>query len=404
MTVRCGADQLLGQADRLRGRRYALLAHAASVVTSSAGRLRPLHLVLAGDTAAPPQALFGPEHGYWGVEQDMVPSRDARDPWTGVPILSLYGDDEASLRPRPEAFAGLDLLLIDLQDFGSRYYTYGATAVWAAEAALAAGVEVWVLDRPNPLGGMRCEGNLVAPGFESFVGALRTPVRHGLTLGELVRLEAKRRRWDDTGLEIVPITGWRRGMGWSETGLAWIAPSPNMPTPSTALIYPGGCLIEATTISEGRGTSRPFQLVGAPGVDPRALVAALEASGVKGVECLPTYFKPQFQKHAGKVCGGVEIVVRDPGAFAPYRFGIALLHALQTAAPACFAWRHEPYEFVAETPAIDLLTGSDTCRRAFEAGRDVSDWLATWPAAETAFQHECAEILLYPPDEGRACA
>lgn len=400
MTVRCGADVLVGQADQLRGRRYAVLAHAASVVTPADGRLQPLHLALAASEAGLPRALFGPEHGYWGVEQDMVPSRDARDPWTGVSVLSLYGDDEVSLRPRPEAFAGLDLLLIDLQDVGSRYYTYAATAVWAVEAALAAGVEVWLLDRPNPLGGLHREGSLVTPGFESFVGALRVPVRHGLTLGELVRLEAARRQWDTAGLEILPLVGWRREMSWEDTGLPWIAPSPNMPTPATALIYPGGCLIEATTLSEGRGTTRPFHLVGAPGVDPRALADALSGAALRGVDCVPTYFRPQFQKHAGAVCGGIEIVVRDPRSFAPYQFGIALLHALRTAAPDCFGWRHEPYEFVADTPAIDLLTGSDACRQSLDGGGDGTRWIATWAADEASFAQECAEILLYPPAEG----
>ncbi len=404
LRVRCGAEALVEQAERLRGRRYAVLAHAASVVSTPAGRIEPLHLALAASAAGPPRALFGPEHGYWGVEQDMVPSHDARDPWTDVPVLSLYGDDEASLRPHPTAFADLDVLVIDLQDVGSRYYTYAATAVWAVEAALAAKVEVVVLDRPNPLGGLRREGSLVTAGFESFVGALHVPVRHGLTLGELVRLEGVRRRWDTAGLEILPMVGWQPHMAWEDTGLPWIAPSPNMPTAATALVYPGGCLIEATTVSEGRGTTRPFHLVGAPGVDPRALVAALTDAGARGVDCLPTYFKPQFQKHAGAVCGGVEIVIRSPRDFAPYRFGIALLHALRETALESFGWRHEPYEFVSDTPAIDLLTGSSDCRRALEAGSDAAEWIATWGSDEVAFEQECEPIFLYPRGDGGVAA
>ncbi len=208
------------------------------------------------------RALFGPEHGFYGIEQDMIAAEGGRDPWTGAPIVSLYGDSADTLRPSPAAFAGLDLLILDLQDIGSRYYTYAATGLWAAEAAMTAGCEVWVLDRPNPLGGVAVEGNLPRPGYESFVGAFRLPVRHGLTLGELFRLEARRRGWSGAlaHFAVWYLEDWHRSMSWEETGLPWVAPSPNMPTLATALVYPGGCLVEATELSEGRGTTRPFQL------------------------------------------------------------------------------------------------------------------------------------------------
>jgi uncharacterized protein YbbC (DUF1343 family) len=329
----------------------------------------------------------------------MVAASGGRDPWTGVPILSLYGDSAASLAPEPAAFAGLDLLLIDFQDVGARYYTYAATAVWAAEAALAAGCEVWLLDRPNPLGGEIVEGNLPEPGFESFVGVFHTPVRHGLTLGELVRLEAKRRRWTGA-FQIVEMAGWRRAMSWEETGLPFVAPSPNMPTAATARVYPGGCLVEATELSEGRGTTRPFQLTGAPGLDPVALadrLNGLATGGLSGAAFVPTYFRPQFQKHAGKVCGGVEIAVTDPGAFRSYRAGVELLAAVKELAPEIFAWRQAAYEFVADIPAIDLLTRTALCREAIDGGRrdDLRAWFASWEADEAAFREERAEILLY---------
>jgi len=389
-----GLDRLLAAPRRLAGRRYGLLAHGASVTAD----LRPAHLALAASPAGPPAVLFGPEHGYYGVEQDMVAAASARDPWTGVPILSLYGDDPASLVPRPGAFAGLDLLLVDLQDVGSRYYTYAATAVWAAEAALAAGCEVWVLDRPNPLGGERVEGNLPEPGFESFVGAFATPVRHGLTLAELALLEARRRGWRD-GLEVWAMEGWSRDMTWEETGRPFLAPSPNMPTPLTALVYPGGCLVEATELSEGRGTTRPFQLAGAPGIDPVALAGRL-ASRVPGAAFVPTYFRPQFQKHAGRACGGVEIVVTDPARFAPYRAGVELLAACRETAPEVFAWRREAYEFVREIPAIDLLARTARCREAIDSGAAgdraaLDDWMASWAADEAEFRREREEVLLY---------
>jgi uncharacterized protein YbbC (DUF1343 family) len=388
--TRTGLDRLLAEPARLAGRRYGLLAHGAAVSRD----LRPIHRALAASLAGPPAALFGPEHGYYGIEQDMVAAGGGRDPWTGVPVVSLYGDAESTLKPSADAFAGLDLLVVDLQDVGARYYTYAATAVWAAEAALAAGCEVWVLDRPNPLGGAAIEGNLPAPGYESFVGAFRLPVRHGLTLGELVRLEARRRGWGG-GLEVWAMEGWRRGMAWGETGLPWIAPSPNMPALATALVYPGGCLVEATALSEGRGTTRPFQLAGAPGLDPPALADRLNARGLPGVVFVPTYFRPQFQKHRGQVCGGVEIVVTDRAAFRSYRTGVELLRAAHDLAPAAFAWRAAPYEFVADRPAIDLLTGGPDCRLGIEGGGDLDGWIASWAADEAAFRAERRDVLLY---------
>ncbi len=386
--VRTGCDRLLAQARCLRGRRYALLAHGASVT----GDGRPLHLALAASAAGPPQVLFSPEHGYYGVEQDMVASADGRDPWTGVPVLSLYGDDVESLRPRPQAFSGLDLLVIDLQDVGSRYYTYAATAVWAAEAAQAAGLEVLVLDRPNPLGGTVVEGNRLEPGFESFVGAFPAlPVRHGLTLGELMLYAGK---WAEKP-RIFKMEGWDRDMLWGETGLPWIAPSPNMPTATTAQIYPGGCLVEATELSEGRGTTRPFELVGAPGIDPPALARTLAARQLPGVVFLPTYFRPQFQKHAQAACAGVQVVVTDAGRFAAYRTGVELLAAVCRQLGECFAWRETPYEFVSDRPAIDLLTGGGEFRRALAGGGGLEEWIAGWPAEEAAFCEQRRGVLLY---------
>jgi uncharacterized protein YbbC (DUF1343 family) len=389
--IRTGLDGLLADPAVLGGRRYGLLAHAASVSAD----LVPIHLALASGPH-PPTRLFGPEHGYYGVEQDMVASADERDPWTGVPIVSLYGDDVATLRPRPEAFAGLDLLVVDVQDVGARYYTYAATAIWSAEAALAAGCEVWVLDRPNPLGGVAVEGNLPRPGFESFVGAFHLPVRHGLTPGELFRLEARRRGWDG-GLRVWPLAGWRREMLWRDIGRPWLAPSPNVPTSDTALVYPGLCLVEGTTLSEGRGTTRPFLLVGAPGVDPPAVGRELAARGLPGLAFVPAYFRPGFQKHGGELCGGVEIAVTDRRRVRPYRTGVELLAAFRAAAPAAFGWREKPYEFVGDRPAIDLLSGGEDCRAAIEAG-DPSSWLATWADDEAAFREERRPALLYAED------
>jgi uncharacterized protein YbbC (DUF1343 family) len=393
--VATGCDRLLADPGRLKGRKYGLLAHGASI----SSQCRPIHLALQ-EAAGPAAALFGPEHGYYGIEQDMVPSASSQDTWTGAPLTSLYGEDAASLKPRPEAFAGLDLLIVDLQDVGARYYTYAATAVWAAEAALAQGCEVWVLDRPNPLGGEAVEGNIPQPRMQSFVGAFRMPVRHGLTLGEIVRFEAQRRGWGK-GWEVWPMTGWRRSMLWEDTRLPWIPPSPNMPTAATAFAYPGSCLIEATDLSEGRGTTRPFLLFGEPGFHPPKVAEQIAKPGLAGVRFVPTYFKPQFHKHAGRVCGGVEIVITDRAAFRPYLMGVELLTTARLGWEEAYPWRLDPYEFVDDRPAVDLLTGSDVLRDALDNWDSglIADWVDSWKADEAEWRRERRDILLYAEGE-----
>ena len=391
MKIATGLDRLLDDVDELRGRRYGLLAHGASLTAG----LAPAHLALAS-AGAPPARLFAPEHGFYGVEQDMVPSVDQVDPWSGAPIVSLYGESALSLSPRAEAFVGLDLLLIDLQDVGTRYYTFAATAVWAAQAALAAGVEVWILDRPNPLGGDVVEGSLPSPGFESFVGAFRLPVRHGLTIGEIARLELRRAGSSVDSLRVVEIAGWRRNALWPELGRPWIAPSPNMPDFQTALVYPGLCLLEGTEFSEGRGTTRPFRLFGGPGVDPLALMHGLAAAKELGVGVIPTYFRPWSQKHRGEVCGGVELTVCDVHRVAALRLGVEVLAALKRVAPEQFRWREAPYEFVADRPAIDLLAGSEELRRSLDGDAGgLGDWIGSWEEDECNFRRERRDILLY---------
>lgn len=406
MSVSTGLDRLLAEeAEKLRGRRYGLLCHRASLTRE----LEPCHLALVR-LGAPPSVLFAPEHGFYGVEQDMVAASERRDPLTGLPILSLYGDSAQSLVPTPDAFAGVDLLVIDLQDIGARYYTFAATAIWSAEVALERGCEVLVLDRPNPLGGARVEGNLRESGLESFVGAFRLPVRHGLTLGELALLEARRRRWPREGLRVIELAGWRRCRLWSELGRPWIAPSPNIPSFATVLVYPGACLVEGTELSEGRGTTRPFELIGAPGLDPVALCERLQSRGLPGVRCVPSYFRPQFHKHAGQVCAGIEVVVTDARSFPAFRFGVELLRAARELAPGLCRWRERPYEFVTDRPAVDLLAGSQRLRRALDPSpgqspgpppgngtlEKLDDWIASWSGDEAAFTAERQEILLYP--------
>jgi uncharacterized protein YbbC (DUF1343 family) len=389
--VETGLDLLCRERlDLVRGRRVGVLCHPASVTAEL------VHVVdrLIG-AGVRPARLFGPEHGVRGEAQDMIGVGDDRDARTGIPVTSLYGETFESLTPAAEELAGIDVLLVDLQDVGSRYYTYVWTMALALGAAAAAKVAVIVLDRPNPLGGLAVEGGTVRPGFESFVGLGPLAVRHGLTIAEVARLVALGMPWGgarfarplDCDLTVVAMRGWRREMTFAETGLPWVMPSPNMPTPDTALCYPGQCLFEATNLSEGRGTTRPFELCGAPFLDGYAWGQALAESALPGVRFRPLSFRPMFHKFAGRSCGGVQLHVTDRRAFRPYRTGIALLAAAHRLAPEGFRWRSEPYEFVVDPPAIDLLTGSDEVRRAIERGArpgDIADGFAP-------FEREFAE-------------
>lgn len=392
--IETGLDRLLENPDPLKRRRYGLLSHSAA----RSATLLPIHLALLQSGAPLPELLFGPEHGFYGEEQDMIPSLDGVDPWTDIPTISLYGDSKGSLRPDPATMSGLDLLVVDLQDVGARYYTYAATAIWSAMAAMAAGIEVWILDRPNPLGGIEIEGNLRRAGFESFVGAFRLPVRHGLTLGEMVRLELQRGGWSGD-CRIWEVRGWKRDMTWRQLARPWIAPSPNLPNEEIAFLYPGLCLIEGTELSEGRGTTRPFQLVGAPGIRAIDLADEMQGRDLPGITFLPAVFRPQFHKHSGALCSGVEIRVTDFDALRPYRSGVELLAGIARVAPESLEWRREAYEFVGNTPAIDLLSGDSTLRTLLESGSEPTDWIDSWSVDEAEFRQECAEILLY---SGRA--
>ena len=394
--VETGIDVLCrDRLELVRGRRIGVLCHPASVASDLT------HIVdRLIEVGVRPARLFGPEHGVRGEAQDMIGVDDERDARTGIPVTSLYGETFESLTPSAGELAGIDLLVVDLQDVGSRYYTYVWTMALALSAAAAARVAVLVLDRPNPIDGVAVEGGTVREGCESFVGLGAVPVRHGLTIGEMARLVAAGMPWGgarfarplDCDLTVLPMRGWRRAMTFADTGLPWVMPSPNMPTPDTALVYPGQCLFEATNLSEGRGTTRPFELVGAPFLDGYAWAAALPP--LPGVRMRPLSFRPTFHKFGGRPCGGVQLHVSDRATFRPYLTGLALIAAARRLAPADFRWRTEPYEFVADPPAIDLLTGSDDFRRVIEGGGDVRDVAASYAPFEREFAERRRPALL----------
>jgi uncharacterized protein YbbC (DUF1343 family) len=397
--VRTGLDVLLAEGMAgLRGRRVGVLCHPASVSS------RLVHIVDALAMARVNLTrLFGPEHGIRGEAQDMVGIAGNRDPRTGIPITSLYGDSVRSLSPTSSELADIDVLVVDLQDVGSRYYTFIWTMALCVQSAARAGVATMVLDRPNPIGGVAIEGGDVAPSAESFVGLGSIPVRHGLTIGEVARLVRAGLPWGgvrfalplDGDVRVVPMQGWRRGDFFDATGLPFVLPSPNMPTVDTALVYPGSCLIEGTNVSEGRGTTRPFEIIGAPFVDGYRLAERLAEDGLPGVLFRPLWFRPTFHKFAGQVCGGVQIHVVDRAGFRPYLTGVAMLRALRAVAGEAFHWRSEKYEFVSDRPAIDLLTGGDAIRNGIDAGASLDDLRATWQNAEDAFADRRRDCLIY---------
>jgi uncharacterized protein YbbC (DUF1343 family) len=339
-------------------------------------------------------ALFGPEHGVRGQAQDMIGVDSALDGRTGVAVHSLYGKDFASLSPTPESLRGLDALVFDIQDVGSRYYTFVYTMALCMQAAAKAKLAFYVLDRPNPIGLTAVEGNGVGEGFKSFVGLYPLANRHGMTAGELARL-FNAEFGPACELTVVACEGLTRRMHWADTGLPWVPPSPNMPTVDTALVYPGQCLVEGTRLSEGRGTTRPFELFGAPGLDGEALAEALRGEDLPGVAFRPLHFLPTFHKHAGRDCGGVMLHVTDRERFLPLRSSTAcLLHSRRLLGEA-FAWRTERYEFVDDVLAIDLLYGTDRVRKAMEAGRGLDACLEGFEAERQGFLALRQRHLLY---------
>ena len=380
--VRPGIEVLLDERlDLLRGKRVGLLTNPTGVDRA----LRSGIDLLAQHPDVDLVALFGPEHGVRGDVQAGERVADARDAATGLPVYSLYGEHR---EPTTRMLEGIDLLLVDLQDIGARVYTYPYTLANAMRAARRAGVAVVVLDRPNPIGGVQVEGPVLEAEYASFVGQFPIPLRHGMTLGELARLFN-----DEYGigaeLQVVPVRGWQRADAEPGRALPWVPPSPNMPTPDTALAYPGTVLFEGTNLSEGRGTTRPFEIVGAPFVDAEALAARMNALALPGVRFRPVWFTPTFSKHAGEACGGVQLHVFDRDAFRPVRTGIALLATIRTLHPDEFAF------LAGDPPFFDKLAGNGWIRRAILDGATHEAIEARWHMELLRFRQIRRTYLLY---------
>ncbi len=380
---RLGIEVLLeDRLDLLRGKRVGLVTNA----TGLDSRLRSDVDRFAAHPDFRLVALFGPEHGVRGDVQAGDHVASSRDAATGLPVHSLYGEHR---EPAPAMLEGIDVLVFDIQDVGARFYTYPYTLAGVMRAAKRAGIPVVVADRPDPLGGVQVEGPVLDPALASFVGMFPIPVRHGMTLGELASL-FNQEYGIGADLHVVPMQGWRRGDEPLRGALPWVPPSPNMPTPDTALVYPGMGLLEGTNVSEGRGTTRPFETFGAPWVDAQALADRLNAQDLPGVIFRPAWFTPTFSKHAGQPCAGVQLHVTDRGAFRPVRTGIAVLKALHDLHPKDFAF------LPGDPPFFDRLAGVDWLRAAIARGDAPEAMEARWQPALQAFLRVRQRYLRYP--------
>ncbi len=389
MHVRPGIEVLLDKRKNLiRGARIGVVVHPASILPDFQHTADALfagnesHLV----------SLFGPQHGARGEKQDnMIESEFYSDPDTGLPVHSLYGQTR---RPTEEMMKDLDILIFDLQDAGTRVYTFISTMACCMEACATYGKQMILLDRPNPINGRQVEGNLLNADYRSFVGLFPIPMRHGMTIGELALLfnsEFGLR----CSLTVIPMEGWQRDKWFDQTGLPWVQPSPNLPTPDSAVVYPGMVLVEGTCLSEGRGTTRPFELVGAPFIRSRQYAESLNALGLPGVQFRPAYFQPTFQKWAGRMCGGIQIHVRDRESFEPYLTGIAVISTAQALYPESFEWRMPPYEYELEKLPIEILCGGAEIPNMIRRQTPLDRVRQSWQSDVSGFLRQRQSYLMY---------
>jgi len=384
-----GLENLLGGSfPEFEGKRLGLLSNQASTDR----RLIHARVLLQEKYGAHLTCLFSPQHGFFCEKQDnMIESDHDTDSLTGLPLFSLYGE---SRRPSKAMFDHLDVLLIDLVDVGTRVYTFLYTMAYCLEAAALFGKKVVVLDRPNPLGGIAVEGNILEPDCASFVGLYPLPMRHGLTFGELA-LWVNGEFGLGADLQVIPMQGWQRTMLFRDTGFPWVFPSPNMPTPETALVYPGQVIWEGTNISEGRGTTLPFELVGAPFWEHGPILKVLTQDELPGCFFRSLVFEPTSGKWAGQACVGFQLHVTDAGTFMPYRTSLALLQAVLWFCPEGFQYKQPPYEYEYERLPMDLILGSQKVRMELEAGRPIGEMEGDWEEGLQAFKESRRRYFLY---------
>ena len=399
MAIQLGVTRALSDpaaAGSLRGKRLGLVCHEASVDERCRSSV-DLFLARQAELGYHVTALFSPQHGFWGQDQDnMIETPHGQ--WKGVPLHSLYSETR---KPTPAMLADVDTVVVDLQDVGTRIYTFAYTMSHVMEAAAELGKEVVVLDRPNPIDGVTVQGTMLDPAYRSFVGLYPMPTRHGLTMGEMARWMNERYRLNigrSCALHVVPMTGWDRRAYWDALGLVFVMPSPNMPTADTALTFPGFVYFEGTNVSEGRGTTRPLEQCAAPFIEPEALIAHLDReypSWRAGAHVRPTGFQPGFQKHAGRLCLGVFVHPVDRKAFNPVRTGLALLRGIVALYPGRFEWKQPPYEYERERLPIDVISGGPWVREWSEGQHPWSDYDEKERADAAAFQIERRDHLLY---------
>lgn len=389
-SVLAGLEKLLeSPSKRLRKARLGLLCNPASVDSRLRHAVEGIRKAFSGN----PVLLFSPQHGFYAEKQDnMIESEDTRDSDFGIPVFSLYGRHRS---PPLEVMDRIDVLLVDLQDVGCRVYTFIYTLSYCMEAAAALGKAVIVLDRPNPAGGECVEGNFLSPECASFVGRFPIPMRHGLTIGETARL------FNDhfgigCNLSVIPMENWERSMYFEDTGLPWIPPSPNLPVPDSAIVYPGQVLWEGTNVSEGRGTTRPFEIFGAPFLDPRAMLDFLGGNALPGVHLRPLAFEPTWNKWQGVLCRGFQLHVTDRTAFRPYTVSLKLLEAVLRVHPRDFRWKEPPYEYEFRRLPIDLILGDSKIREHLELGGSADTLLSAWIVEEERFRRLRKPFCLYP--------
>lgn len=389
MSVRPGIEVLLSKRMKsIAGARIGAVVHPASVLPD----LRHTADALFHCKDCQLVSLFGPQHGARGEKQDnMIESEFYRDPDTGLPVYSLYGETR---RPTGDMLKDVDVLIYDLQDAGTRVYTFIHTMAYCMEACAVSGKRMMVLDRPNPINGRQIEGNLLDPEYRSFVGLHPIPMRHGMTAGEMALL-FNSEFGINCDLTVVEMEGWQRDCWFDQTGLPWVQPSPNLPTLDSAIVYPGSVLVEGTCLSEGRGTTRPFELIGAPFIDSRTYAERLNGLKLPGVWFRPAYFQPTFQKWAGKMCGGVQVHVRDRERFEPYLSGIAAISVACALYPDSFRWRDPPYEYEFEKRPIEILCGGSDVPDMIEKDIPLDRIRQSWQGDVAGFLRRRSPYLLY---------